>query len=436
VLNKHQIPLALRYLSLYILQISEEGTMIKTYRECSPEFFRRRKFLERLGALGASLTPFSALAAQVTLPFDNGERDVLAFPQKRPLIVLTHRPPQLETPFSVYSEGPITPNDAFFVRYHWSGIPTSISPESFRLHVGGAVNTPLTLSLDEIKHMADPVEVIAVNQCSGNSRALFSPRVNGGQSGNGAMGNARWTGVPLKKVLEKAGVKAGAAQVSFDGLDKPPVGNGPDFIKALDIDHALDGEVLLAWGMNGEDLPMLNGYPLRLVVPGYYGTYWVKHLSEIAVLDKPFEGFWMNPAYRIPDNSCACVAPGTTPAKTVPIARFNVRSFITSPAEGAQLTAGRETVVRGIAFDGGYGITEVAFSGDGGQTWRAAQLGKDLGRYSFREWSIAFVPPRAGKHALMVRALNRIGQSQPMNALWNPPGYMRNVVETTHVVAV
>ncbi|MDR3381483.1 SorA family sulfite dehydrogenase catalytic subunit, partial [Cupriavidus basilensis] len=373
--------------------------------------------------------------ARIEMPFENGERELVAFPQKRPLILLTSRPPQLETPFGVFNEGPITPNDAFFVRYHWSGIPTSIDPQTYRLRVGGKVNAPLELSLDEIKRLATPVDLVAVNQCSGNSRGFFSPRANGGQLGNGAMGNARWTGVPLKALLDKAGVQAGAMQVSFDGMDRPPLEGSPDFVKALAIDHALDGEVMLAWAMNGADLPMLNGYPLRLIVPGYYGTYWVKHLADIQVLDKPFDGFWMNAAYRIPDNPCACVAPGTAPARTVPINRFNVRSFITSLADGARVRAGRQTVLRGIAFDGGYGVDEVALSTDGGRTWRAAQLGKDLGRYSFREWTAAFTPPKKGEYELKVRASNRIGQSQPLTALWNPAGYMRNVVETTRVVA-
>lgn len=402
----------------------------------------RRRVLKTLGALGAGAglmgsgaAALAAGAARVVLPFDNGERELVTFPQKRPLILLTSRPPQLETPFSVFDEGIITPNDAFFVRYHWSGIPTSIDPQSYRLRVGGRVNTPLELSLDELKRLADPVELVAVNQCSGNSRGHFTPRANGGQLSNGAMGNARWTGVPLKKVLEKAGVLPGAVQVSFNGLDHPPLEGSPDFVKALAIDHALDGEVMLAWAMNGEDLPMLNGYPVRLIVPGHYGTYWVKHLSDIQVLDKAFDGFWMSTAYRIPDNACACVEPGKAPAKTVPINRFNVRSFITSLRDGDKVRVGRETVVRGIAFDGGFGITEVAFSADGGHTWTEARLGKDLGKYSFREWSVAFKPSKRGAHELKVRAVNRIGQSQPLSALWNPAGYMRNVVETTRVVA-
>ena len=403
----------------------------------------RRRFLGnavRLGAVSAlGAHAFDALAGdslKVTLPFDNGERELVAYPQKRPLILLTIRPPQLETPFAVFNEGLLTPNDAFFVRYHWSGIPTSIDAQTYRLKVGGNVTTALELTLAELKQFSDPVELVAVNQCSGNSRGHFTPRVNGGQLSNGAMGNARWTGVPLKKVLEKAGIKAGTVQVSFNGLDVPPVGDGPDFVKALNIDHALDGEVMLAWQMNGADLPMLNGYPVRLIVPGYYGTYWVKHVSDIFVTDKVFDGFWMSTAYRIPDNPCACVEPGSAVPKTIPINRFTVRSFITSLTDGMQVPAGRRTEVRGIAFDGGHGVTEVAFSADGGKNWQAATLGKDLGKYSFREWTASFVPPRKGALELKVRAVNRIGQSQPLTALWNPPGYMRNVVETTHVIAV
>jgi DMSO/TMAO reductase YedYZ molybdopterin-dependent catalytic subunit len=405
--------------------------------------FTRRAFLTQAGAAGAlalagsrQLLSFGGDQGKAVLPFDNGERELVAFPQKRPLIVLTNRPPQLETPFAVFNEGVLTPNDAFFVRYHWSGLPLSIDPAAYRLRVGGSVETPLDLSLDALRRLGDPVELVAVNQCSGNSRGHFTPRVNGGQLSNGAMGNARWTGVPLKRVLEHAGIRRGARQVAFDGLDRPPAGDGPDFVKALDVDHALDGEVMIAWQMNGAELPFLNGYPLRLVVPGYYGTYWVKHLSSIEVLDKPFDGFWMTTAYRIPSNPCACVEPGAAPAAKTPISRFTVRSFITSLAEGAQVPRGRETIVRGIAFDSGYGISEVVFSADDGRIWQTTTLGADLGRYSFREWTVPFTPPRPGPCTLRVRAVNRIGQSQPLTALWNPAGYMRNVVEAVRVVVV
>ena len=294
------------------------------------------------------------------------------------------------------------------------------------------MDKPLKLSLADIKKMPS-VEVVAVNQCSGNSRGLFTPRVAGGQLGNGAMGNARWKGVPLKMVLDKAGVQAGAKQVVFAGMDGPVVDKTPDFAKALDIDHALDGEVMLAYAMNGENLPLLNGFPLRLVVPGYYGTYWVKHLNEITVIDGVYDNFWMKTAYRIPDNDCNCVEPGTAPKATIPINRFTVRSFITNVADGAKVKAGN-TELKGIAFDGGKGIKEVAISADGGKTWLPANLGKDLGKYSFREWQTN-VKLAAGPQELKVRATSNDGKVQPIEALWNPAGYLRNVVETVRVTA-
>ncbi|HUR58612.1 MAG TPA: molybdopterin-dependent oxidoreductase [Opitutaceae bacterium] len=403
---------------------------------------QRRQFLRTSGLLAAgsflaATRPHRVFGAEgnVTLPFENGGRELVAFPQKRPMICLTARPPQLETPFSVFNESVLTPNDAFFVRYHLSDIPTRIDPAAYRVRVHGKVATSLTLSLDELKRIAPPVDLVAVNQCSGNSRGHFTPRVNGGQLSHGAMGNARWTGVPLRAVLEKAGVAKEARQVAFDGLDRAPLPATPDYVKALDIDHALDGEVMLAWAMNGEDLPMLNGYPLRLVVPGYYGTYWIKHVTEIEVLDSAYTGFWMASAYRVPDNPSHAIEPGTVPKKTVPISRFTVRSFITSVADHATLPAGRETSVRGIAFDSGHGIREVIFSGDGGRNWRTAELGADLGKYSFREWRIGFTPAQRGAHTLLARAVNRIGETQPLEPLWNPAGYLRNVVERVEVEA-
>ena len=188
----------------------------------------------------------------------------------------------------------------------------SIRP-AYRIEVGGLVERPLSLSLSDLKSGFEAQEIVAVNQCSGNSRGFFEPRVGGGQLANGAMGNAKWRGVPLKAILDKAGLKAEAKQVTFDGLDRPVIPKIPDFVKALDIDHAIDGEVMVAYGMNNDDLPFLNGFPVRLVVPGYYGTYWVKHLTQITVIGDVFDGFWRKTAYRIPTNACACVEPGTSP---------------------------------------------------------------------------------------------------------------------------
>jgi DMSO/TMAO reductase YedYZ molybdopterin-dependent catalytic subunit len=396
----------------------------------------RRQLMARAGmaavAMGIGSSRAFALDT-VTLPIDNGERPLVKYPQKRPMIGLTSRPPQLETPFAIFNDGAITPNNAFFVRYHLADLPyDTIDPDTFTLEVKGKVDRSLKLSLKAIRKMK-AVELVAVNQCSGNSRGFFEPRVAGGQLGNGAMGNARWRGVPLKAVLDMAGVQASARQVTFNGMDGPVSDTTPDFVKALDIDHARDGEVMLAYGMNGDDLPFLNGFPLRLVVPGFFGTYWVKHLNEITVIDSVFDGFWMKSAYRIPDTPCNCVEPGTAPKATIPINRFTVRSFITNIADGAKLKAG-QTRLKGIAFDGGTGIKEVAVSVDGGKTWIPAKLGKDLGKYSVREWTL---PLRlaAGPSEIKVRATSNGGDTQPMEPRWNPAGYLRNVVETVRVTA-
>ncbi|WJR77377.1 molybdopterin-dependent oxidoreductase [Bradyrhizobium sp. NP1] len=395
----------------------------------------RREWMKRAGltALAAGLGPARALALDTaTLPFGNGERPLVQYPQKRPMIRLTSRPPQLETPFHIFNDGPITPNNAFFVRYHLADVPYNIDPDKFTVEIKGKVDRALKLSLKDIRKLK-AVELVAVNQCSGNSRGFFEPRVAGGQLANGAMGNARWRGVPLKTVLDMAGVQAGAKQVTFSGMDGPVSDKTPDFVKALDIDHARDGEVMLAYGMNGDDLPVLNGFPLRLVVPGFYGTYWVKHLNEITVIDSVFDGFWMKSAYRIPDTPCNCVDPGTAPKATIPINRFTVRSFITNVTDGAKMKPGT-LKLKGIAFDGGTGIKEVAVSTDGGKSWTQAKLGKDLGKYSFREWTLP-VKLASGTSELKVRATSNGGDTQPMEPRWNPAGYLRNVVETVRVTA-
>ena len=399
----------------------------------------RRRLLQGAGAMALAASPLAALAQSAArdagegVSFAAGLRPLLTYPGKRPLISVTTRPPHLETPFAVFNEGPITANDAFFVRYHLANIPTAIDPFTYRLAVKGHVNTPLSLSLAELKALAGPVEVVAVNQCSGNSRGFSSPRVFGAQLANGAMGNARWVGVPLKAVLARAGVAAGAEQVVFNGLDTPVLPSTPDFRKALDIEHATGGDAILAWAMNGQDIPFLNGYPLKLIVPGYFGTYWVKHLSDIEVLAGDFSGhdaFFMTTAYRVPDNDCLCVAPGTTAAKTRPISTLPVRSFITSVAAGAVLPAGRTVALKGIAFDSGAGLKVVEVSIDGGSTWRTAALGADLGRYAFREWRLPVMFANKGKALLMVRAANQSGEQQPMSADWNPGGYRRHAVES------
>jgi DMSO/TMAO reductase YedYZ molybdopterin-dependent catalytic subunit len=399
----------------------------------------RRYFLESVAILSLTLASASTHAEGIIkLPLPGGpdDREVTTrFPQKGELILQRTRPPLLETPFDVFDKSIFTPNDQFFVRWHWAGIPTEVNVDTFRLAVRGHVDRELSLSLGDVLALPQ-AELAAVNQCSGNSRGYFQPRVAGGQWSNGAMGNARWTGVRLKDVLDRAGVKAGAVQVRFKGLDEPVVPDAPYFMKSLDIDHAHDGEVMLAYAMNGEQLPLLNGFPLRLIVPGWYSTYWVKMLNDIEVLDQPDTNYWMKIAYTMPDRPNGNMAPGETGVKMVPINRMNPRSFITNIKSGDTVPAGAEAQARGIGFGGNAGVSRIDFSADAGKTWVETELGKDEGKYSFRRWQVRFSLTNRGNHVLMVRCTNTSGETQSDHPNWNPEGFMRNVIEQTPILAV
>jgi DMSO/TMAO reductase YedYZ molybdopterin-dependent catalytic subunit len=384
----------------------------------------------------ASMTGAEALAASpatVTLPMENGIRPLVAFPQKRPLLMLSPRPPLLETPFPIFDEGVMTPNDAFFVRWHLAGIPTTVDAATHRIRIHGKVKRPLSLSVQDLRTQFKPVEIVAVNQCSGNSRGLFSPRVPGGQWDNGAMGNARWTGARLTDVLARAGLEDGVRQIRFQGLERPVLSTTPPFIKALSLDDILDkGDVIIAYEMNGAPLPLLNGYPVRMVVPGWFATYWMKMLSDIEAIDTVDDNFWMKTAYRIPETPGNTVTPMQTGYKTVPINKMTVRSFVTNVHDGGTMHAGAQTI-RGIAFDSGSGIKAVQFSADGGTTWRNTTLGADYGHYSFRRWEVAFVAQRGKTYTLACRSIANSGETQTSVPVWNPAGFLRDVIETYKV---
>jgi len=402
-------------------------------------FEQRRRLLGSLGALGVaafagSLTATAAESSTIELPFENGERTLTsAFPQKSDVILQRTRPPLIETPFDVFDQGVFTPNDRFYVRWHLANIPTAVDPATFRLDIRGHVDKTVSLKLNDLLSKFPRFEIAAVNQCSGNSRGFFNPRVPGGQWANGAMGNARWTGVRLKDLLEHAGVRANAVQVRFNGLETGVIPQTPKFMKSLAIDHALDGEVMVAYAMNGETLPLLNGYPLRLVVPGWYATYWVKMVHDIEVLDKPDDNFWTAKAYLVPDNHFANVHPGDKGFRQVPINTMLPRSFFTNVRSDATVRPGQPMLVRGIAFGGLHGLQKVQFSPDGGQTWTEARLGQDYGKYSFRQWQTTLNFPQPGKHVLLVRAVDTTGQVQPDTPNWNGAGFMRNVIESVDI---
>jgi DMSO/TMAO reductase YedYZ molybdopterin-dependent catalytic subunit len=399
----------------------------------------RRHLFHAAGAFAAMAATSPVWAdgfVDLDLPSEPVRRELTgAFPQKGQMILQRSRPPLLETPFEVFDRDVFTPNDQFFVRWHWAAIPPQIDVATFRVAIRGHVNNPLSLTLADVLAMPR-VEMAAVNQCSGNSRGLFQPRVAGGQWENGAMGNARWTGVRLRDLLDRAGVKASAISVRFNGLDEPVVDGAPDFIKSLDIDHARDGEVMVAFAMNSEQLPLLNGFPLRLIVPGWYSTYWVKTLNDIEVLDAPDTNYWMATAYRIPNTPHANVEPCQTGFKTVPINRMVPRSFFTNVRSGGTVRSGTTVSLRGIAFGGDRGVAQVEISMDQGQSWQNTSLGRDEGTYSFRQWSTQIRAPQSGKLLLQARCTNTQGEAQPAKPNWNGGGFMRNVIESVELSLV
>ena len=398
----------------------------------------RRSVLAQAGGMLAlaSAPGFAATGPDFAFPGGNGARPLAKdFPQKGSMVLQRSRPPLLETPFTDFDSGVFTPNEKFFVRWHWSMIPTEIDPAAYRLKVHGQVERELSLSLTELAQF-ERVEIAAVNQCSGNSRGFFEPRVAGAQWGNGGMGNARWTGVRLRDVLEKAGVKSGAVAARFSGMDQPTVSEGPWFRKSLAIDRARAPEVIIAYAMNGKPLPMLNGYPIRLVVPGWYSTYWIKTLNDIELLDAPDDNYWMKTAYLIPDTPHADIKPGQAGVTMVPINRMVPRSFITSHGAGAKLKAHASASIRGLAMGGDCGVAKVEVSADGGKTWSDAKLGRDEGPYSFRQWTAKIAMPDAGHAMLAVRCTNTKGEAQPDVSNWNPSGFMRNVVERLSVTVI
>ena len=360
-------------------------------------------------------------------------------PQKVPLILLTDRPVQLETPRH-YFRTAFTPNEAFYVRWHLEGIPNAVDLKDWKLRIEGNVDKPLAFTLPELMEKFTPVSLAAVNECSGNSRSRLLPRVPGGQWGHGAMGNAMWTGVRLRELLDMAGIKSGSLQVQFQGLEtgQGPAGLGSNlFLKSFDLKNTVLNECVVAYLMNGEPLPMLNGFPVRLVVPGYFATYWTKYLTWIRVLDAPDENFWMKTGYRVPDTPRGNTTPEEVKAgkvKTIPIERLPVRSFLISPDGSSKIPAGMNVTLRGIAFSGFAAVNRVEVSDDGGKTWLAAKLGENHGAYSFRTWESSWIAKSPGRYSLAVRATDEKGNTQPDEPVWNPGGYLWNRIERQEIV--
>jgi DMSO/TMAO reductase YedYZ molybdopterin-dependent catalytic subunit len=386
----------------------------------------RRTFLHMLAAGGAGALVGCNRRVEPSpsaSPYDGKVAD---------MVLHTERPPNLEMPARFLAHD-LTPNDAMFVRWHESLLPTSIDEAAVRLHVGGHVERPLDLSLADLRTRFEQVSVVAVNQCAGNGRASFGPRVPGVQWGRGAVGNAKWTGVRLRDLLAAAAPRTGAVEVAFGGMDRAPLESVPRFEKSLPMDVATGDAPLLAWAMNDAPLPMLNGFPLRLVMPGWYSTYWVKTLTTVTVLDRAFDGFWMQKAYRIPDTPDVSESPAELAPHTVPVRRMNVRSLVVRPEPSERVRRGVIAEVQGVAWDGGSGIAQVEVSTDGGATWGRAELDRDLGPYSWRRFRATWMPKEAGPVTIVARATSVAGERQEAKPRWNRSGYMKNEPERVDV---
>ena len=279
-----------------------------------------------------------------------------------------------------------------------------------------------------------------MNQCSGNSRSRLQPRVPGGQWGNGAMGNAVWTGARLREHSRgrwrDQRSRAGAIRGTRTGqrTEGSPLER---IFEVADLTNPVLDECLVAYLMNNEPLPMLNGFPVRLVVPGFFAVYWMKCLTWIRILDTPDDNFWMKTGYRVPDTPRGNTTPEEIKAgkvKTIPIERMPVRSFLISPDGSTKIPAGMSVTLRGIAFSGFGRVSSVEISDDGGKTWRSAKLGEDHGAYSFRTWEAPWTAESPGKHTLAVRATDEKGNTQTDESVWNPGGYLWNRIERQEIV--
>ena len=397
------------------------------------DFFKKAAVVASVAAVGTR----TAEAGITQQPIDNRKVSPVAFPEKRPLIMYSDRPPLLETPRDVFTSV-LTPNDQFFVRWHMPDIPTHIDPDTFTISVNGLVKKELKISLNDLKTKFEQVEVVAVLQCGGNSRSAFQPIAGGIQWGSGAMGCATWKGVRLKDILDQAGLKNDAEWIGFNGSEKAAYYETPEFIRELHLEE-LDDHVILAYQMNGEDLPYLNGYPLRLVIPGVYSDSWVKMLSNITVTNAYKHLFFMDVAYRVPDNETESETPEKKFPKTKPITKMNVKSVIGYPTRDSVVSHKSHVVVRGVAFDDGHGIKKVLVSTDAGKTWNEAILddGK-LGRYAYRAFRYPFKPNTLGKLTIMTKAINNIGEEQPLakDIKWNHGGYKYNGIDVVAVEVV
>jgi len=365
----------------------------------------RRRFLETggLALLGGLVGPAAGQASRTPA---------------RELLVHSLRPENLATPIEWFDRL-LTPTDVFFVRSHFGAPAPAAAP---RLGLGGLVGRALDLGPAEMAALPQ-ITLTAVLQCAGNGRTLHEPRVPGVQWVHGAMGQATWTGVRLRDLLERAGIAPGAAHIGFEGRDLAPTPETPAFHRSIPLERALDPTTLVASRMNGEPLTLAHGAPLRLVVPGWAGNHWVKWLARIRVQREETPGFFMHTAYRLPRDP---VQPGAAvpPESTVSVTTFPLKSLIARPVEGSREPRGSQEVV-GVAFSGEAAIARVEVSTNAGRSWSEATLEGEPGLGRWQVFRLRF-EARSGQVRAVARAIDARGVVQPERATWNPSGYFWN----------
>jgi DMSO/TMAO reductase YedYZ molybdopterin-dependent catalytic subunit len=370
---------------------------------------------------------FATLAsAAVTSQIVKAADDPVAITGKRPMILHNDRPEDLETPVR-YFDSWITPIEVFFVRQHLPR-PAAIDSDAYRLNINGMVSKPQQLSLADLRKLPQ-VTVPATLECTGNGRAFYTPKVPGIQWGRGAVGNANWRGPRLSDVLKLVGVDPAAAFIETDGADVG-VGSTPDFVRSLPMAKAMHPSTILALSMN-DQTPAIHGFPVRLIVPGWDGTSWVKWVVRITAQAQAGNGFFMNPGYRYPKYS---LPPGTAarPAELEVIEGMPVKSTITSPEDQAKVTLGPVDIL-GFAWAGENAIEKVEISTDGGSRWRDAQLSPQKLPFAWRMFTLPWQPADPGYYTILSRATDTAGRVQPIVCPWNPSGYLWNAIDRVGV---
>jgi sulfite oxidase len=381
----------------------------------------RRAFLKGVsGAVAAA----GAIPPLLTWATDDTS---LPLPGEEGMIVRSARFLDLESPPQFFDSW-ITPVPHFFVRNHMHE-PSTLDAAAWKLTIGGEVEKPLTLSLADLARI-EKHTIANTLECAGNGRGFQQPHVPGVQWQKGAVGNARFGGARLRYVLQRAGVKPTGKHVMFRGLDEAP-GKVPPFIRSIPIEKAMDGDTLIATHMNDAPLSKHHGFPARALVPGWIGAASCKWLSEIKVLDKEFDGNFMKPGYRFP-NQLGKPGEAVNPDEMHVLTALNVKSIIATPADGSILKS-RSVHIQGVAWSGEADIARVDISTDSGATWKAAELGREHSRYAWRLWTYAWKAPKAADYTVMARATDSQGRTQPETAVWNPSGYLYNAIDQVQI---